>query len=106
MRLDQKFFNLSPQGADLVSQVTAFVGDDRAGDDGTTDSASSSQGNLAGNKDIRHVLVLAEQGQVQQNFKWFGIRGHDDEFADASVERLCGLVGTLSELLVVGGLLD
>lgn len=51
------------------------------------------------------ILVLAEQRQVQQDFNRLRVCGHDDELADAAVERLGGLVGTLLELLVVRSLL-
>ena len=58
------------------------------------------------NKHIRHILILTKQRQMQQDFNRFRIRRHDNDFGDATVECLGGLVGTLFGLLVVGGLLD
>lgn len=43
---------------------------------------------------------------MQQDFDWLGIGGHDDELGDAAVECFGGFVGTLTELLVMAGLLD
>lgn len=34
------------------------------------------------------------------------IGGEDDDLGDTSIQGLCGLVGTLLQLAVVGGLLD
>ena len=40
------------------------------------------------------------------NRKGLGVGGKDDELGDSAVEGLGGLVGTLLQLAVVGGLLD
>ena len=50
--------------------------------------------------------VSKKQWQVQQNFNGFGIGGHDDDFANAPIQRLGGFIGALFGLLVIGGLLD
>ena len=51
-------------------------------------------------------LLLAEQRQVEDDFQGLGVRGEDDYLADASVEGLGGLVGSLFDLLEGGSLLD
>lgn len=41
---------------------------------------------LAGDVDIRGVLVLAEQGQVQEDGERAGVGGEDDQLGGAAVE--------------------
>ena len=60
----------------------------------------------SGYSHVSDVLVLAEQGNVQQNGQRSGISSEDDNLGDTTVEGLGGLVGTLLQLAVVGGLLD
>lgn len=43
---------------------------------------------------------------MEQDSQRAGISSEDDQFADTTVQSLGGLVGTLLELAVVGGLLD
>lgn len=75
-------------------------------------------------EDVGHVLVLAQQRQMQQDLDRLRVGRQDDELGDAAVERLqtthqhaCesagvrktdlgDLVGALLELLVVRRLLD
>lgn len=61
---------------------------------------------LGRDKAVGDVLVLAQEGEVEDNLDGLDVGGHDDELGDTTVERLGGLVGTLLELLVVRGLLD
>ena len=42
---------------------------------------------------------------MEEDLDGLGVGGHNDEIADAAIECLGGLVGTLLELLVVVGLL-
>lgn len=43
---------------------------------------------------------------MQQNLQGLSIGSHYNEFRDTAIEGLGRLVGSLSKLLVVGGLLD
>jgi len=43
---------------------------------------------------------------MQENLNGFRVGGQDNHFADTTVERLGGLVGSLFDLLVIGSLLD
>ena len=43
---------------------------------------------------------------MEQDGQGLGVGSEDDQLADAAVQGLGGLVGTLSDLAVVGGLLD
>ena len=58
------------------------------------------------NEDVRDVLVLAQERQVKENLDRLGVGRHDDEFRNAPVQGLGGLVGTLLRLLVIRRLLD
>jgi len=104
--LDHQTLNLVLQVADGGSQVRSLVGGDAAGDHSTRDTGSTTESNLAGNVDIRNVLVLAQQGQVQNDRQRSGVGGQDDDLGGSAVEGLGGLVGTLLQLAVVAGLLD
>ena len=93
-------------GLDLALKLPSLVGCDRARDDRARNTTGPTKSSLAGNKDIRNVLVLAEQGKVEDNLDGLDVGSHDNELADTTVESLGSLVGTLFELLVVGSLLD
>ena len=49
-------------------------------------------------------LIFAEQGQMQQNLDGLGVGSEDDEFADPTIQSLCGLVGAFTKLLVMARL--
>jgi hypothetical protein len=44
-------------------------------------------------------FLLAEDGEVKDNFEGVGIGSDDDEFGDTTVKSLGGFVGTLLDLL-------
>ena len=104
--LDEKLLDLDLHAVDGALKLRSFVGGDGAGDDWTRNAAGTAEGDLAGNEDVRDVLVLAEEGQMEENFDRFGIGGHDDHLTDTTVQCLGRLVGTLLGLLVVRSLLD
>lgn len=56
-------------------------------------------------EDIWHVLVLSQQGQVQQDLNGLCVSCHDNKLRDTAVQGLGSLVGSLLQLLVVAGLL-
>lgn len=72
----------------LSIQLPSLVRRHTSSDHSPTNPTSPTQSRLAGQEDVRDVLVLAEQGEVEQDLDGFGIGGHDDEFADTSVEGL------------------
>ncbi len=49
---------------------------------------------LGANEDIWHVLVFAEQRDVQQDLEWLGISSQHNELGDTTVQSLGGYVGT------------
>ena len=74
-------------------------------DHGPRHAARSAQSLLGLDEDVGHVLVLAQEGDVEEDLQRLGVGGHDDELGDAAVEGLGGLIGALTQLVVVGGLL-
>lgn len=104
--LDHESLNLILQAPDLVHEITGLVGGDASGDDGSADTASTAESGLRWDVDVGDVLVLAEQRQVQQDGEGSGVGGEDDDLGNTAVQGLGGLVGSLLQLLVVGGLLD
>lgn len=73
---------------DLRVQLPSLVGRHASSDDGPANPTSSTESGLAGQKDVRDVLVFAQEREVQEDLDGFGIGGHDDELADSSVESL------------------
>jgi hypothetical protein len=43
---------------------------------------------LRGHEDVGHVLVLAQERQVQDDLDRLGVSGHDDQLRNAAVQRL------------------
>lgn len=68
--------------------------------------ASTAEGNLGGHVNVRGVLVLAQQRDVQEDGKRSGVGGEHDNLGGSTVESFGSLVGTLLELAVVGSRLD
>ena len=92
-------------GDDLRRELGSVIGQDGARHDGAGHAAGSSEGNLGGDKDVRDVLVFAQQRQMEEDLQGLGVGSHDNQVSDTSVESLGGLVGALLQLLVVGSLL-
>ncbi len=104
--LNQQSLDFVLDGLDLRLEFRAFVGGHRARNNWAGDAAGTAERLLRRDKDVRDVLVFAEQGEMQQNLEGLRVGSHHDELRDASVQRLGRLVGALFQLLVVGGLLD
>ena len=75
-------------------------------DDRPADATGTTESLLGPDEHVGHVLVLAEQRDVEQDLERLRVRGQDDKLALAPVEGLGRLVGALPQLLVVGGLLN
>ena len=57
-------------------------------------------------REQRYVLVLSQEGNMQQEGQRGCVGSKDDNLGGSAVEGLGGLVGTLLELAVVAGRLD
>lgn len=84
-----KTLNRSLQVLDLVVELALAVGKDGASNDRTGDSTGKSKGDLAGHKYIMHVLLFADQGQVQKDLKGLSIGGQDDQISLLAIQCLC-----------------
>lgn len=104
--LDHQSLDLVLESADLVHEIGRLVGGDAGRDDGAGHAAGAAERGLGGNVDVWHVLVLAEEGKVEEDGERGGVGGEDDDLGDSAVERLGRLVGALLQLAVVAGLLD
>lgn len=96
--LDHQTLDSGLDGADLVGQLGGLVGGDRASNHGAGDTGGTAQSHLAGDVDVGNVLVLSEEGQVQDDSQGGGIGGEDDNLGGTAVKSLGGLVGTLLQL--------
>lgn len=104
--LDQQFLDFLLDGRDLWLELGSFVGCNTASDDRARDATGTAEGLLGANEDVWHVLVFAQQWQMQQDLQRLCVSCHDDELRQSTVESFGGLVGTASQLLVVHSLLD
>ena len=89
---------------DLALQLRVGVVQDDCGNDVTGNAACSSEVGLLANIHVGHVLVFAEEWQVENDLKGLGVGSQYHEVSDSTVQTFCGLVGTLLKLLVSGGL--
>lgn len=99
--LDEELLDGILEVLDLRLELRALVGGDGAGDDGPGHAARATERLLGRYEHVRHVLVLGEEGQVEENLERLGVSREDDKLGDAAVEGLGGLVRALLQLLVV-----
>ena len=90
----------------LGLELGTLLGDDGASNHRAGDTAGAAKSGLGLDENVGNVFVLAQQGQMQQDFKGLGVGSQDDDFGDTAIEGLGGFVRALLELLVVGGLLN
>jgi len=93
-------------GGNLRFDLRAFVLGDAGSDDWPADPACPAQGLLGPDEHVGHVLVLAQEGDVEQNLQRFTVSCENHKLSLTSVQGLGGLIGPLPQLLVVGCLLD
>ena len=77
---------------------------DHGGDDVSGNAAGTAQVRLPGHVHVGHVLVLTQEGQVEDDLERLGIGSQDNEVSNTAIERLGSLVRALLHLLVEGGL--
>lgn len=77
---------------DLRLELGALLYGDGGGDDGPRHATGAAQRLLGAHEHVRHVLVLAEERQVEDDLQRLRVRRHHDELGDASVQGLsrCG----------------
>ena len=104
--LNEEAFDVTLELVDGVLDGRSIVFEDGESDDVAGDTSGAAKGGLGGDEDVGNVLVFAEEGEVEENLDGVGVAGHDDEFGLTAVEGLGGFVGTLLDLLGLGGVLD
>lgn len=106
LRLDGKSLDLVAEGLDLASELGSLVGVDRGSNDRTADTTGAAEHVLAGDVDVGSALVLAQEGNVQQDGEGLGVGGQDGNLAGTAVQGLGDLVGSLLGLADVSGRLE
>ena len=72
----------------LFRSITGLVGSNAGRDHGTADTAGPSQRHLARHIDVRHVLVLGEEREMQEDGERRRVGREDHELRDTAVKRL------------------
>merc|ERR1712106_817021 len=104
--LEEQLLNLLLDGSDLRFDLRALILSHAGSNDWPTNPTGSAQGLLGPDKHVGHVLILAQEGDVKENFQRLTVSGEDDKLSLTPVEGLGGLIGSLPQLLVVSGLLN
>ena len=86
--LDHESLNLVLDGPDLAHEITSLVGGDTGRDHRTRHTSGPTQGKLAGDVDVGDVLVLSQEGQVEQDGERGGVRGQDDNLSGSTIKSL------------------
>lgn len=86
--LDHESLDLVLDGPDLAHEVTGLVGGDAGCDHGAGHTSRTTQRKLAGHVDVGHVLVLSQEGQMEQDGERGGVGGQDDDFSGSAVQSL------------------
>lgn len=119
MCLERNPLDLLPHAPDLVRELATLVTGNRGSDDGAADTAGTAERDLRRDVDVRDwlrhklakksstrgmwrgiltVLVLAEDGKVEDDSEGSRVSGKDHKLRDTTVERLGRLVGALLQL--------
>lgn len=103
--LDHQPLDLIFNAPDLTHQFTALIRCDTCSNDGSRNPTCSAQGYLAVYENVRNILVLTQQREVQQDGQRRTVRGQDDNLSNPPIERLRRLIGAFLEKSCVGALL-
>jgi len=103
---EKQLLNLLLDGGNLRLDLRTLVLGHASRDDRPANPACSAQSLLGPDEHVGHVLILAQQGDVEENLQRLTVSCEYDKLSLPPVEGLSGLVGALPQLLVVGGLLD
>lgn len=104
--LDQQRLDLVLDGVDLVLHRRSVVGGDRSGNHWSGNTTGSAQSGLGWHENVWNVLVLTQQGEMQQDLDWLGVGSHDDEFRNTSVQGLGSFIGSFFQLTQILRLLN
>jgi len=104
--LEQQLLNLLLNGLNLRLDLRALVLSHAGSDDRPADATGTTESLLGPDEHVGHVLVLAEQRDVEENLERLAVGRQHNKLRLATVQGLGRLVGTLAKLLVVGSLLN
>lgn len=97
--LHSSALDLLANSLNLARQVGSLVGGDADGDDWARDTSSTAQSKLGRHVDVRGVLVLGQERDVEDDRERGSVGSQDDELAGAAGEGLGGLAGRVLELV-------
>ena len=86
--LNQQLLDLNLDVVDLIIQLATFVRHDGAGDHGTRHSTRTTKSNLGRNKHVGNILILAEEGDMENDFEGLRIGSHHDKRSLSTVQGL------------------
>lgn len=96
--LDHQALHLDLDSPDLRRKITGLVGGNAGGNNRARNTGGTAEGQLAGDVDIRNVLVLAKERQVQNDGERGGVCGEDHQLGGSTVQGLGGLCMILLDL--------
>jgi len=103
---DEQLLDVLLNGDDGRFELRLLVDSDGAGDHRARHAARATQRRFGSDEDVRDVLVLAKQREMQDDLQRLRVRRHHDKLGDAPIQRLRRLVGALFQLLVITSLLN
>merc|ERR1711983_428882 len=86
--LEQQLLNLLLDGLNLRLDLRTLVLSHAGSDDRPADTTGTTESLLGPDEHVGHVLVLAEQRDVEQDLERLRVGGQDDKLALAPVESL------------------
>ena len=88
--LDEEALDGVLEVIDLGLELAALVRGNGGSNDRARDTTGATKGDLGGDEDVGDVLVLAEEGQVEDDLDGLGVGSHHDHLSNTTVERLGG----------------
>lgn len=86
----KKSLNSHLDRLNLRFELRPLLYGDWGSDDRTRHPTGAAEGLLGADKHVRHVLVLTEEREVEDDLQWLSISGHHDELGNASVQGFSG----------------
>lgn len=91
--LDHESLNLVLDGSDLSHKITGLVGSDAGRDHRARHASCATQSELAGDENVRRILILCKQRQVKKNGQGVAVSGKNHNLGSTAVKRLGGYTG-------------
>ena len=98
LRSDEETLDVVLERVEGGLDLGAFGHGDRGGNDGAGDAAGTAKRSLGLDKDVGHVLVFAQQGNVHQNLNRLCVGSHHNQLGNTTVQCLRSYQHTVSFL--------